>query len=84
MGRKVIMYIAGWCPYCERARSLLTLKGVVFEEIDVEAVPGARAEMLARCGRSSVPQIFIGTEHVGGSDDLEALEAAGRLDLMLK
>ena len=78
------MYVTGWCPYCDRARSLLSSKGVVFEEIDVEAVPGGRAEMLARSGRSSVPQIFIGDAHVGGCEDLEALEAAGRLDPMLR
>jgi glutaredoxin 3 len=79
------MYIADWCPYCARARSLLTAKGVAFEEIDVEAVPGAHAEMLARSGgRSSVPQIFIAGQHVGGCDELEALEADGRLDPLLK
>jgi len=78
------MYIADWCPYCARARSLLAAKGVAFEEIDVEA-PGARAEMLARSGgRSSVPQIFIAGQHVGGCDELEALEADGRLDTLLK
>ena len=79
------MYVADCCPYCARARSLLAAKGVALEEIDVEAVPGARAEMLARSGgRSSVPQIFIAERHVGGCDELEALEAAGHLDPMLK
>jgi glutaredoxin 3 len=81
---KVLMYVTGWCPYCGRARSLLASKGVAIEEIDIEAVPGARGEMLARSGRCSVPQIFIGESHVGGSEELEALDAAGRLDLMLK
>jgi glutaredoxin 3 len=78
------MYVTGWCPYCARARSLLESKGVAVEEIDIEAVPGARSEMLARSGRRSVPQIFIGESYVGGSEELEALDAAGRLDLMLK
>jgi len=78
------MYVTLWCPYCARARSLLESKGVAFTEIDIEAVPGARGEMRARCGRSSVPQIFIGGTHIGGSDELHALDAAGRLDLMLK
>jgi glutaredoxin 3 len=78
------MYVTGWCPYCARARSLLEGKGVAVEEIDIEAVPGARSEMLARSGRRSVPQIFIGESYVGGSEELEALDAAGRLDLMLK
>jgi len=78
------MYAADWCGYCARARRLLDSKGVAVEEIDVEAVPGAHAEMLARCGRSSVPQIFIGDQHIGGADELDELEAAGRLDPMLK
>ena len=81
---KVLMYAADWCGYCARARSLLLAKGVAVEEIDVEAVPGAHAEMLARCGRGTVPQIFIGDEHIGGADELDALDAAGRLDPMLK
>jgi len=81
---KVLMYVAGWCPYCMRARSLLESKGVDFEEIDVEAVPGARAEMRSRSGRSSVPQVFIGEYHVGGCEELQALDAAGRLEPMLK
>jgi glutaredoxin 3 len=78
------MYSTGWCPYCTRARELLKSKGVAFEEIDVDARPEARAEMTARSGRRTVPQIFIGTTHVGGCDDLLELEAAGRLDTLLK
>jgi glutaredoxin 3 len=78
------MYAADGCTYCARARSLLGSKGVAVEEIDVEAEPGAHAEMLARCGRSTVPQIFIGDEHIGGCDELDTLDAAGRLDPMLK
>jgi glutaredoxin 3 len=81
---KVLMYVTGWCPYCARARSLLESKGVAVEEIDVDAVPGANEEMIARSGYRSVPQIFIGESHVGGCDDLVALDAAGRLDPMLK
>jgi glutaredoxin 3 len=78
------MYVADWCPYCERARSLLAEKGVAVEEIDVEWVPGAREEMRTRSGRDTVPQIFIGQSHLGGSDDLQALDADGRLDILLK
>ncbi len=78
------MYVTDWCPYCARARSLLAAKGVAVEEIDVEAVPGAREEMRARSGRDTVPQIFIGASHVGGCDDLQALDADGRLDALLK
>jgi glutaredoxin 3 len=79
------MYMADWCPYCQRARRLLVAKGVTAQEIDIEAVPGAYAEMQAKSGgKSSVPQIFIGAEHVGGCDQLHELEASGRLDALLK
>jgi glutaredoxin 3 len=81
---KITLYVTDWCPYCSRARRLLESKGVPFEEIDVESVSGAREEMLARSGQSSVPQIFIGENHVGGCDALHALDAAGGLDPMLK
>ena len=79
----VVMYTTSWCPYCERARRLLAAKGASFNEIDVESAPEKRAEMQARSGQRSVPQIFIGEQHVGGSDDLAALEAAGKLDGLL-
>ena len=81
---KVVMYTTGWCPYCSRARELLNSKGVAIEEIDVDARPEARTEMMARSGRRTVPQIFIGETHVGGCDDLHELEASGRLDTLLK
>ena len=79
----IVMYTTNWCPYCERARRLLATKNVSIDEIDVESAPGKRAEMQARSGRRTVPQIFIGEHHVGGSDDLAALEDTGRLDAML-
>ena len=79
----VVMYATGWCPYCQRARALLTSKGVAFTEIDVEAVDGARAEMRERSGRTSVPQIFIGDRHIGGFDDTKALDDRGELDPLL-
>jgi len=80
----VQMYVKSWCPYCARARDLLARKGVSVEEIDIEAQPEAGAEMVRRSsGRRTVPQIFIGEHHVGGSDDLQALEAAGKLDALL-
>ena len=81
---KVVMYATGWCPYCGRAREMLEQKGVAFEEIDVDAVPTARAEMMARSGRRTVPQIFIGETHVGGCDDLLDLDACGGLDKLLQ
>ena len=80
---KVVMYTASWCPYCALARQLLQSKGVDLEELDVEALPEARTEMMARSGRRTVPQIFIGEVHVGGADELHALDAAGRLDPLL-
>lgn len=81
---KVLMYATSWCGYCARARALLESKQVEFEEIDVDARPEARAEMIARSGRRTVPQIFIGETHVGGSDDLHDLDASGALDSLLK
>jgi glutaredoxin 3 len=84
MSAQVLMYMTDWCPYCQRARRLLAAKGVTPEEIDVEAVEGAFADMQAKSGgRSSVPQIFIGGEHIGGCDALHELEASGRLDALL-
>ena len=79
----VVMYTTSWCPYCERARQLLATKNVSIEEIDVESAPAKRAEMQTRSGRRTVPQIFIGDHHVGGSDDLLALEKARKLDGLL-
>jgi len=80
---KVVVYETRWCAYCARARRLLEDKGVDFEVIDIEAHPEARTEMMARSGRRTVPQIFIGETHVGGCDDLYALDASGGLDPLL-
>ena len=78
------VYTSPLCPYCARAKRLLTEKGVVFAEIDLLAEPRRRPEMLERSGgRTSVPQIFIGDTHVGGCDDLYALDDAGKLDPLL-
>jgi glutaredoxin 3 len=78
------MYATSWCPYCTRARRLLAAKGVAFREIDVDAEPGAREQMRSRSKRSSVPQIFVGEHHIGGYDDLQALDDAGGLDPLLE
>ncbi|MBS0394272.1 MAG: glutaredoxin 3 [Proteobacteria bacterium] len=78
------MYATGWCPYCARARALLERKGVSWTEIDVEAEPARRAEMIARSGRRTVPQIFIDGRPVGGSDDLHELDRSGELDALLR
>lgn len=80
---KIEMYTNSWCPYCAFARNLLHRKGVEFEEINLESSPERRAEMIHRSGRHTVPQIFIGERHVGGSDDLQELEADGELDALL-
>ena len=77
------MYSSSWCGYCSRARRLLKEKGAEVEEIDVDERPGARQEMMARSGRRTVPQIFIGDTHVGGSDDLADLDASGGLEPLL-
>jgi glutaredoxin 3 len=81
----VEIYTQKYCSFCHWAKELLTRKGVDFREIDVTADRQMREEMAARAnGRTSVPQIFIGATHVGGCDDLHALEASGGLDTLLK
>lgn len=81
----VKMYTTGMCPYCQMAERLLTSKGVAaIEKIRVDLEPARRAEMMERTGRRTVPQIYIGETHVGGYDDLAALEHAGKLDAMLR
>jgi glutaredoxin 3 len=77
------MYANGWCPYCSAARALLRAKGANVTEIDIEAEPARRTEMIERSGRRTVPQIFVGSRHVGGYDDLAALDRAGGLDPLL-
>jgi len=81
---KVELYTTMFCPYCARARSLLAKKGVDYTDIDVMADTSKFDEMLARSGgRQTVPQIFIGGQHIGGSDELAALEREGKLDALL-
>jgi glutaredoxin 3 len=80
----VIMYATGWCPYCLRAETLLRAKGIAdIEKIRVDLEPERRSEMMQRTGRRTVPQIYIGTTHVGGFDELNALNRAGKLDALL-
>jgi len=81
---QIVVYSSDWCPYCTRAKALLAKKGVAFEEIRVDGQPQLRAEMTKKAGRTSVPQIWIGDYHVGGCDDLHALERAGKLDPLLR
>ncbi|SNB65278.1 glutaredoxin 3 [Arboricoccus pini] len=81
---EIVIYTQPLCGYCSRAKHLLDAKGLVYEEIDLFAEPAKRREMLAKSGgRRTVPQIFIGTTHVGGCDDLVALDRAGKLDALL-
>jgi len=81
---KVEVYTKAFCPYCARAMRLLASKNIAVEEFDITMGGPKRAEMLARSnGRTTVPQIFIDGHHVGGSDELAALEAAGKLDPLL-
>ncbi|MDG1521362.1 MAG: glutaredoxin 3 [Yoonia sp.] len=80
----VELYTTNTCGFCHAAKRLLTAKGVSFAEVSLNAQPERRAEMMQRAnGGRTVPQIFIGTTHVGGYDDLHALEAAGNLDALL-
>ena len=81
---EVVVYSTGWCPYCERAKSLLGRKGVAFSDIRVDEDPAERDAMLKRSGgRRTVPQIFVGERHVGGFDELYALDKTGELDKLL-
>jgi glutaredoxin 3 len=83
MTPKITMYATGYCPYCHMAERLLQSKGVSFEMIRVDLEPQRRTEMMERTKRRTVPQIFIGDRHVGGYDDLAALDRAGKLDPLL-
>jgi glutaredoxin 3 len=81
---KVLMYLTASCPFCQSADRLLQQKGVAVEKIRVDLEPARRAEMMQKSGRRTVPQIWINGLHVGGCDDLYALERAGELDPLLK
>ncbi|MHA3841085.1 glutaredoxin 3 [Sphingomonas aestuarii] len=81
---RIEIYTKAFCPYCTRAKRLLDEKGVAFDEFDITMGGPKRQEMIQRAGgRSTVPQIFIDDSHIGGSDDLAALEREGRLDPLL-
>lgn len=84
MSLPIDLYMRPWCPFCVRAKQLLQAKGLAFNEINLDQEPGRMQEMLDRSrGRRTVPQIFIGDVHVGGCDDLYALERDGQLDPLL-
>ena len=84
MSAKVLMYATAACAFCQSAERLLLAKGVEIEKVRVDLEPGRRAEMQKKSGRRTVPQIWIGERHVGGCDDLYALEREGKLDPLLK
>ena len=79
-GPQVTFYSSRFCPFCVRAKALLDHKAVTYREISVDGNPELREEMMAKSGQHTVPQIWLGTEHVGGCDDLMALERSGQLD----
>ena len=81
---KVMMYSTGYCPYCARARELLQQKNTSFTDVRIDLQPELREEMMTKSGRNTVPQIFINGQHVGGCDDLYALETQGKLDQLLR
>jgi len=78
------IYLTGWCPYCQRAKQLLGQKNLAFTEIDVDNDAALRTEMIEKSGRRTVPQIFIDARHVGGCDDLFALDRSGELDRLIQ
>lgn len=80
----VTIYTRSFCSYCSAAKRLLEQKGVAYDEIDAGTAPDKRNEMIERSGRFTYPQIFIGGRHVGGCDDLYALDRSGELDALLK
>ena len=85
MSAKVTMYSTAVCPYCVRAEQLLKQRGVeAIDKIRIDLDAGLRDDMIARTGRRTVPQIFIGGKHIGGSDDLHALDRKGELDALLR
>lgn len=81
---KALMYTTAVCPYCMMAERLLVSKGVAIEKVRIDLDPARRDEMMEKTGRRTVPQIYVGDTHVGGYDDLAALERAGKLDPLLQ
>lgn len=81
---EIVVYTKDFCPYCHAAKELLHKKGAAFTEVDIQKHPDRRPEMIAKAGgRTTVPQIFIAGQHVGGCDDIHALDEAGKLDPLL-
>lgn len=83
MAQPVIVYSTSICPYCVRAKQLLSQKGIAFDDINLDKHPELRMEVMQRSGRRTVPQIWVGETHVGGFDELWALDRAGKLDSLV-
>ena len=79
----VVIYTTRWCPFCIPAKALLDRKGVSYQEIPVDGDPTARQQMALKAGKTSVPQVWIGEQHIGGCDELYELEHSGTLDPLL-
>ena len=79
----VTIYTSAWCGYCIRAKALLDSRGIAYREIDVDGNRALREEMIARSGRRTVPQVFVGGQHIGGSEELAAAAQSGELDRLL-
>ena len=77
--KKVVFYSADWCPFCMRAKALLYSRGIEYEEINVDRIPGFREKLVEMTGRMTIPQIIVDGEPVGGYDDIAALDRAGEL-----
>jgi glutaredoxin 3 len=84
MTARVLMYATAACPFCQSAERLLLAKGVQIDKVRVDLEPERRAEMMKKSGRRTVPQIWIGSRHIGGCDDLYALEREGKLEALLE
>ncbi len=81
---EIVIYTAARCPYCTMAKKLLERKGAAYTEIDVDSRPGLREEVMEKTRRRTVPQIYIGDRHIGGFDDLQALDTQQQLDPLLQ
>jgi glutaredoxin 3 len=82
-GPAVTIYSSAWCGYCMRAKALLDSRGIAYREIDVDGNRALREEMIARSGRRTVPQVFVGGQHIGGSEELAAAAQSGELDRLI-
>ena len=83
MSAQVLIYLTDWCPYCHRAKALLTKKKANFTEVDVDGRPDLRSWLVSASGQTTVPQVFINGQSIGGSSELDAIDRQGKLDRLL-